>query len=123
TGTASSYARKYAMNGLFLIDDTKDADTNEYKNQQENRKQQNGKNNQRNKNNQNNQSDQQKPLINDKELETLKDESRKISELAGNNTDEVLGKLNQMLNIQEASQMLNENFGGTMKVLSKWHKN
>ena len=27
TGTASSYARKYALNGLFLIDDTKDAET------------------------------------------------------------------------------------------------
>ena len=26
TGTASSYARKYALNGLFAIDDTKDAD-------------------------------------------------------------------------------------------------
>lgn len=26
TGTASSYARKYALNGLFLIDDTKDSD-------------------------------------------------------------------------------------------------
>lgn len=34
TGTASSYARKYALNGLFCIDDTKDADTDEYKNQQ-----------------------------------------------------------------------------------------
>lgn len=32
TGTASSYARKYALNGLFLIDDTKDADTDEFKN-------------------------------------------------------------------------------------------
>ncbi|UZT82120.1 ERF family protein [Caproicibacterium sp. BJN0003] len=31
TGTASSYARKYALNGLFLIDDTKDADTDGYK--------------------------------------------------------------------------------------------
>ena len=30
TGTASSYARKYALNGMFLIDDTKDADTDEY---------------------------------------------------------------------------------------------
>ena len=30
TGTASSYARKYCLNGLFLIDDTKDADTNEF---------------------------------------------------------------------------------------------
>lgn len=36
TGTASSYARKYALNGLFLIDDTKDADTDEYKNTQQN---------------------------------------------------------------------------------------
>ena len=35
TGTASSYARKYALNGLFLIDDTKDADTDEYKRQNE----------------------------------------------------------------------------------------
>ena len=26
TGAASSYARKYALNGLFCIDDTKDAD-------------------------------------------------------------------------------------------------
>ena len=33
TGTASSYARKYALNGLFLLDDTKDADTDEYANQ------------------------------------------------------------------------------------------
>lgn len=30
TGTASSYSRKYALNGLLLIDDAKDADTDEY---------------------------------------------------------------------------------------------
>ena len=30
TGTASSYARKYALNGLFLIDDAKDPDTDAY---------------------------------------------------------------------------------------------
>lgn len=35
TGTASSYARKYALNGLFCIDDNKDADTEEYHNQTE----------------------------------------------------------------------------------------
>lgn len=38
TGTASSYARKYCLNGLFLIDDTKDADTDEYKAQQDSEK-------------------------------------------------------------------------------------
>ena len=30
TGTASSYARKYALNALLLIDDTKDPDSDEY---------------------------------------------------------------------------------------------
>lgn len=34
TGAASSYARKYALNGLFLLDDVKDPDSDEYKNQQ-----------------------------------------------------------------------------------------
>ena len=34
TGAASSYARKYCLNGLFDIDDTKDADTDEYQKQQ-----------------------------------------------------------------------------------------
>lgn len=33
TGTASSYARKYALNGLFAIDDNKDPDTDEYASQ------------------------------------------------------------------------------------------
>lgn len=35
-GASSSYARKYALNGLFLIDDTKDADSNEYHHQRQN---------------------------------------------------------------------------------------
>ena len=35
TGTASSYARKYALNGLFLIDDTKDADSMDNSQQKE----------------------------------------------------------------------------------------
>ncbi|MBR5795389.1 MAG: ERF family protein [Erysipelotrichaceae bacterium] len=30
TGATSSYARKYALNGLFNIDDTKDTDSEEY---------------------------------------------------------------------------------------------
>lgn len=37
TGASSSYARKYALNGLFLIDDTKDADTDEFKEQSKNK--------------------------------------------------------------------------------------
>lgn len=41
TGTASSYARKYCLNGLYCIDDTKDADTDEYRAQQERKPQEN----------------------------------------------------------------------------------
>ena len=33
TGSCSSYARKYALNGLFCIDDNKDPDTDEYSNE------------------------------------------------------------------------------------------
>lgn len=65
TGTASSYARKYALNGLFLIDDTKDADTDEYKHTQNNALQPAPK-----------QSEQKQPIdgnkkINRKTIETL----------------------------------------------------
>lgn len=35
TGSASSYARKYALNGLFAIDDTKDADADEQRAKQQ----------------------------------------------------------------------------------------
>ena len=37
TGSCSSYARKYALNGMFLLDDTKDADTDEYQKEMGNR--------------------------------------------------------------------------------------
>ena len=33
TGSVSSYARKYALNGLFLLDDVKDPDSDEYEKQ------------------------------------------------------------------------------------------
>lgn len=36
TGSCSSYARKYALNGLLLIDDSKDADTDEFTETQKN---------------------------------------------------------------------------------------
>ncbi len=54
TGSASSYARKYALNGLFLLDDLKDPDTDEYRNQQtESSATQNNKNTKSQKVNQN----------------------------------------------------------------------
>lgn len=35
SGSTSSYARKYSLNGLFLIDDNKDADTEEFAGQED----------------------------------------------------------------------------------------
>lgn len=40
-GASSTYARKYALNGLFLIDDTQDADSDAHHEQQQNAQQQN----------------------------------------------------------------------------------
>lgn len=37
TGATSSYARKYALNGMFAIDDSKDLDTDEYRTEGNNR--------------------------------------------------------------------------------------
>lgn len=37
TGSSSSYARKYCLNAMFLIDDTKDDDTNESQEEKQNR--------------------------------------------------------------------------------------
>lgn len=38
TGMASTYARKYALNGMFLIDDSKDADSDESQGEQSGKK-------------------------------------------------------------------------------------
>jgi hypothetical protein len=43
TGSSSSYARKYCLNGLFAIDDTKDADTDEQHEEIQNREKSNKK--------------------------------------------------------------------------------
>ena len=39
TGSSSSYARKYALNGMFLIDDTKDDDTRDHSKEQSTKQQ------------------------------------------------------------------------------------
>lgn len=62
TGATSSYARKYALNGLFCIDDTKDPDSDEFKNQQD-----------KNNSEKNNDNEQPKDrLVTDKEVLTLR---------------------------------------------------
>lgn len=87
TGTASSYARKYALNGLFLIDDTKDADTDEFTETT-------------------NSDDKEVPKATKKQLELIQD-------LFGNDVDTLknllagIGKKNTSeLNIKEASDII-----------------
>lgn len=78
TGATSSYARKYALNGLYLIDDTKDADTDEYVRQQKRGSQK-----------------QQKPKQNDQQNEfqenrkVTNDIMKKIAEETGKSIQEV----------------------------------
>ena len=68
TGTASSYARKYALNGLFCIDDTKDADTNEFKEQEQ----------------------KPEPKIDKKSIDLIVELAAKYAELKNGNADELL---------------------------------
>ena len=68
TGTASSYARKYALNGLFCIDDTKDADTDEYKKQEE----------------------KPEPKVNETMIKAIKEAAAKYAEIKNGNADELL---------------------------------
>lgn len=68
TGTASSYARKYALNGLFCIDDTKDADTDEFKNQET----------------------QPEPKVDKKTIDLILELATKYAEMKDGDTDELL---------------------------------
>jgi len=104
-GKALTYGEKYFMLKFFNIATDKD-DPDSFQQKQETRRQQS----------------QPPQLIDGKQLAQLKDEARKISELAENNPDDVLKELNKMLNISDVSQMMASNFTGAMNVLNKWHK-
>lgn len=99
TGTASSYARKYALNGLYLIDDTKDADTDEYRNQ----------NNQKS---QNNQPDQ----ITQQQVGLIKTKAMSFAN-ARNQTPEAVY---QVLKIADVTQLSEEQANGIIKQLDIW---
>lgn len=108
TGAASSYARKYALNGLYLIDDTKDQDTLEKQREQ-----------------QNNSSDRQSggSLINGKQLATLKDNIRKVAEVAGSDMQSVQNGLLQELKFNGTIENLPVGLvGKANSILVGWKK-
>lgn len=99
TGTASSYARKYALNGLYLIDDTKDADTDQYQKQNE----QGG-----NKPN----ADQ----ITQKQVGTLKTKAMQFAQARNQTIDAVY----QVLKINDITQLTKSQASFIIKQLDAW---
>jgi len=97
TGTASSYARKYALNGLYLIDDTKDADTDEYQNQ----------------NNRNN----AKP-ISQKQVGDLKTKALEFANMRGQQQQDVF----KALNIQDVTKLTSQQANKCIKAIEGWIK-
>lgn len=95
TGTASSYARKYALNGLYLIDDTKDADTDEYQNQ----------------NNRNN----AKP-ISQKQVGYLKTKALEFANMRGQQQQDVF----KALNIQDVTKLTSQQANKCIKTIEGW---
>lgn len=90
TGSASSYARKYALNGLFLIDDTQDPDTQE---------------------NDDNPNEKTKP--NDKPTETELEAMEKLIEVTKTDTD----KFCQVYGINNYTELTRVQFNQAMKIL------
>lgn len=83
TGGASSYARKYALNGLFLIDDAKDADSNEYHKEQ----------------NQN--ANQQTQFINDAQIQQIYNGINQLAQMTNQNPDIVASGILVRYNIND----------------------
>lgn len=100
TGTASSYARKYALNGLYLIDDTKDADTDEYQKNVRTSKQ-----------------DNYKPIT-QKQVGDIKLKAKQFAEMRGQDEPAVYKALN-ISDVTKTSQDMAEK---TIKTLDSWIK-
>ncbi|WP_040985475.1 ERF family protein [Oceanobacillus jeddahense] len=101
TGTASSYARKYALNGLYLIDDTKDADTDEYQNQ--NNQQQTG----------NQSSNQTSGNLSDKQIKRM----YAIGSQSGIKADQIKQVVKDQYGKQELSQLTKQEYDEICKRL------
>ena len=92
TGGASSYARKYALNGLFLIDDAKDADSNEYHKEQ----------------NQN--ANQQTQYINDAQVQQIYNGINQLAQMTNQDPNYVANSIMQNYNINDFHAVPSEFF-------------
>lgn len=94
TGAASSYARKYALNGIFLIDDAKDTDTNEYQKQQK----------------QGTNTKQQTQYINDNQLQQIYNGINQLAQMTNQNPDIVASGILVRYNINDFRAVPTEHF-------------
>lgn len=94
TGAASSYARKYALNGIFLIDDAKDADTNEYQKQQK----------------QGTNTKQQTQYINDAQLQQIYNGINQLAQMTNQNPDIVASGILVRYSINDFRAVPTEHF-------------
>jgi len=102
TGATSSYARKYALNGLFNIDDTKDADTDNFKNQQ------------------NNTPKQEPPVITAGTLEQIKILTQNLAVLTNKSYEEVMAATLEKYKIVDITKIKNEDGLALIKVITGW---
>lgn len=121
TGAASSYARKYALSGLFLIDDNKDADSNEYQNQNNqkqgaNRKQAPQNNQQQPHGNQQPQQNQVRYVDNNQYNQILNG-IRQLAQVTGKQFDDLIITIQKHYQIQDFHQVPVEHFETVMNYL------
>ena len=102
TGATSSYARKYALNGLFNIDDTKDADTDNYKNQQDNAPK------------------QEPPVITAGTLKQIEVLIHKFAELTDKTDEEVTKATMDKYQIADLTKITNQAGMDLIKVITGW---
>ncbi len=105
TGATSSYARKYALNGLFNIDDTKDADTDNYKNQQENSIK----------------NTEPTPIATGtlKQIDIL---IHKFSEVTGKTDEEIKSVIKEKYHFEDFTKLSNKDGMALTKVINEWIK-
>lgn len=114
TGAASSYARKYALSGLFLIDDNKDADSDEYQNQ--NNQQQIANRKQAPQNNQQPQQNQAS-YVDNNQYNQIMEGIRQLAQAARRPEDELFNNVAKHFGIQDFHQVPSEHFETVMGYL------
>lgn len=118
TGAASSYARKYALNGIFLIDDAKDADSNEYHKQNNHHKPNQQKGQQQQPNNQQAQQQNQVRYIDDIQYQEILKTVEEFATVKGAPFDTVANFVLNKYQIQDFHQVPVDGYNVVMEYLN-----